>query len=208
MSMTCYRTVIARSIVAVIVLVCFCVPNASAKFKYKVGYIDLKRLVKESGMGKTALKEIEALRQEKEKEAVEKLQKIKQLQSGLNNDNVQLVEKRDKVKQLQTLNKNYKRFIADSKEEITQKDRELVSMILKNADEIIKTVAKKGGYSLIIKDPNVLGYLDPKIDITDDVLKKLNARRKDWNENQADYINLDVYISCRLHVDTAGLWSW
>ncbi len=177
--MTCYRTFIARIIVAVIVSAYFCVPDASAKSKYKVGYINLKRLVKESGMGKTALKEIEALGQEKEKEAVEKLRKIKQIQSEIDNDNTQLAEKRDKVKQLQNFNKNYKRFIADSKEEITQKDRELVALILKNADEIIKAVAKKGGYSLIIKDSNVLGYLDPKVDITDDVLKKLNARRKD-----------------------------
>jgi len=176
-----YRAVMAQIVVAVIVSGCFFAPDASAKVKYKVGYIDFKRLVKESDMGKAARKEIGALGQEKEKAAVEKLQKIKQLQSELNKDDALLTEnkKRDKLQQLQNLNKYYKRFISDSKEEITQKDRDLVALILKNADEFIKAVAKKGGYTLIIKDPNVLGYLDPKVDITDDVLKRLNARRKD-----------------------------
>ena len=176
-----YRSLMARIVVAVIVAGCFCATDASAKAKCKVGYINLARLVKESGMGEDARKKIEILSREKEKAAIEKLQKIKQLKSELEKDNALLTEnkKRDKLQQLQNLSKNYKRFIADSKEEITQRDRELVALIFKNADEIIKSVAKKGKYTLIIKDPNVLGYLDPKVDITDDVLKRLNARRKD-----------------------------
>ena len=177
-----YRAIMAHIVVAVIVVSgCFCAQDASAKAGYKVGYIDLKRLVKESGMGKAAREEIEVLTQEKEKAAIEKLQKIQQIKSELDKENALLAEnkKREKLQQLQNLNKYYKRFISDSKEEITQKDRELVALILKNATEFIKAIAKKGGYTLIIKDPNVLGYLDPKVDITDDVLKRLNARRKD-----------------------------
>ena len=175
-----YRRAMTQILVAVIVSGYFCA-TCAAKAGYKVGYIDLKRLVKESGMGKAARKEIEVLTQEKEKAAIEKLQKIQQIKSELDKENALLAEnkKREKLQQLQNLNKNYKRFISDSKEEITQKDRELVALILKNATESIKAIAKKGGYTLIIKDPNVLGYLDPKVDITDDVLKRLNARRKD-----------------------------
>ena len=58
-----HRAVMAQIIVAVILVGCSCTSDASAK----VGYIDLKRLVKESNVGKAARKEIEALRQEKEK---------------------------------------------------------------------------------------------------------------------------------------------
>ena len=168
-----HRAVMAQIIVAVILVGCSCTSDASAK----VGYIDLKRLVKESNMGKVARKEIEALRQEKEKAVFEKLQKIKQLKSELNEENASLTEnkKRDKLKQLQNLNKDYQRFIADSKEEIACEDRNLVASILKKAERIIKKIAKKGRYTLILKDSRVIGYLDPQIDITDDVLKRLNA---------------------------------
>jgi outer membrane protein len=155
---------------------CSCTSDAWAK----VGYIDLKRLVTESKLGKEARKQIQALSQEKEKAAFEKLQKIKQLKSELEEQNTSLTDtkKRDKLQQLQNLNKEYKRFITDSKEQIAQKDRDLVALILKHAEPIIQTISKKEGYTLIIKDPKVLGYLDPKIDITDDVLKKLDAQTK------------------------------
>ena len=169
------RLFMAEVIFAVIIMGCFCPLNAADK----VGYIDLNRLVKESGMGETARQEIEDLRQKKEKMALEKLQAIKQLKSDLNEKSDLLTEdKKNKFHQLQSLNKDYKRFIDDSKEELTQKDRDLVTTILKNAEEIIKSVAKKDRYTLIIKDPNVLGYMDPKVDITEDVLRKLNAQVK------------------------------
>jgi outer membrane protein len=171
-----HRTVMAQILVAALLVGCSCTSDASAK----VGYIDLKRLVTESNMGREARKQIQALSQEKEKAAFEKLQKIKQLKSELEEQNTSLTEteKRDKLQQLQNHNKDYKRFIADSKEEIAQKDRDLVALILKHAEPIIKTLSKKDGYTLIIKDPNVLGYLDPEVDITDDVLKRLNAQTK------------------------------
>ena len=37
-----------------------------------------------------------------------------------------------------------------------------------------KKVAKRNGYTIILKDPNAIGYLDPAVDITDEVLKELN----------------------------------
>ncbi|MEA1946810.1 MAG: OmpH family outer membrane protein [Thermodesulfobacteriota bacterium] len=171
-----HRAVMAQIIVAALLVGCSCTSDASAK----VGYIDLKRLVRDSSMGKEARKQIQALSQEKEKAAFEKLQKIKQLKSELDEQNALLTEnkKRDKLQQLQNLNKDYKRFIADSKEEIAQKDRDLVALILKNAEQIIKTIAKKGRYTLILKDPNVLGYLDPEVDITNNVLKRMDAQMK------------------------------
>ncbi|OQW97351.1 MAG: molecular chaperone Skp, partial [Desulfobacteraceae bacterium A6] len=32
----------------------------------------------------------------------------------------------------------------------------------------------KQKYTMILKDPNSIGYLDPSVDITDDVVKDLN----------------------------------
>ncbi len=65
-------------------------------------------------------------------------------------------------------------MVADAKEEIKRQDRELVARILKKADGALKKVAKKKKYTIILKDPNAIGYLDPEVDITDAVLKELN----------------------------------
>jgi len=53
----------------------------------------------------------------------------------------------------------------------------VVAIILQKADDVLKKVAKRKKFTIILKDPNAIGYLDKKVDITDDVLKELNKRR-------------------------------
>ena len=72
--------------------------------------------------------------------------------------------------------KEYQRLVADAKEDITREDRQLVAIILEQANDILKKVAKKKKYGIILKDPNAIGYLDPDVDITDLVLKELNKK--------------------------------
>ena len=85
-------------------------------------------------------------------------------------------EKQDKVETLKKLYKDYQRMVADAKEDISREDRELVALILKKADSVLKKIAKKKKFSIILKDPNAVGYLDPDVDITDLVLKELNRK--------------------------------
>ena len=145
----------------------------------KVGYINLQRLVNESKMGKAAREDIRKLRKDREAMVSNKLWEINNLKELLNKQGAKMDpnEKRDKIEALQKAYKEYQRMVADAKEEILREDRELVSIILKKADGILKKVAKKKKYSIILKDPKAIGYLDPSVDITDDVLKELDRRR-------------------------------
>nr|WP_320191741.1 OmpH family outer membrane protein [uncultured Desulfobacter sp.] len=142
----------------------------------KVGYINLDRLVKESNMGKAAMENINRLRKEKQAMINQKLQTINEIKINLESeaDLLKDQEKKDRVEELNTLIKEYKRIVADAKEEIAKEDRELVAQILKKADGALKKVAKKNKFTMILKDPNAIGYLDKSVDITEDVLKELN----------------------------------
>lgn len=142
----------------------------------KVGYIDLGRLVKESKMGQDAMSEIEVLRQEKNILISDRLKKINAVKIDLesNGEILKDVDRKDRIDELNSMIKEYKRMVADAKEEIAKQDRELVAGILHKADDVLKKVAKKKKFSMIIKDSNVVGFLDPSVDITDDVLKELN----------------------------------
>ncbi|MCP3951033.1 MAG: OmpH family outer membrane protein [Desulfobacterales bacterium] len=144
----------------------------------KVGYINLQRLVNESKMGKSAREDILKLRREKEKAVVAKQNRINHLRKDLNVNaaKMPLIEKQDKVEALKGLYKEYQRMVADAKEDISREDRELVTLILKKADGVLKKIAKKKKFSIILKDPNAIGYLDPDVDITDLVLKELNKK--------------------------------
>lgn len=165
----------AGFVLAVLVICCFSSANVLAASD-KVGYINLDRLVKESNMGKVAVENIERLKKEKQAMISRKLKTINEVKLDLENRNDLLKdeERKERVDELNTLIKEYKRMVADAKEEIAKEDRELVAEILKTADGALKKVAKKKKFTIILKDPNAIGYLDESVDITTDVLKELN----------------------------------
>ena len=144
----------------------------------RVGYINLQRLVNESEMGQAAKQEILKLRKEREQAVTVKLQEINRLKEIINDKDSKLsaTERREKLEAFQKAYKEYQRLVADAKEDIAREDRELVSIILDKADGVLKKVAKKQKYAIILKDPNAVGYLDPEVDVTDEVLKELNKK--------------------------------
>jgi len=144
----------------------------------KVGFINLQRLVNESKMGKAARADIRKMRKQREEIVSNKLWEVNNLKSLLTEKGAGMdpVEKRNKIEALRRVYKEYQRLLADAKEDILREDRELVAIILKKADGVLKRVAKKRKYTIILKDPKAIGYLDPSVDITDEVLKGLNKK--------------------------------
>jgi outer membrane protein len=142
----------------------------------KVGFINLQRLVNESKMGEAAKKDIEKLRKQREITVNNKLAEVNKLKDLLEKSGrgMSATEKKDVSDSLQKSFKEYQRLLADAKEDIIRQDKQLVAMILEKADGILKAIAKKQKYTIILKDPNAIGYLDPSVDITDEVVKELN----------------------------------
>jgi outer membrane protein len=159
-------------------LLAFCFGN-TAVAEGKVGYINLQRLVNESNMGKAAKQEIVKLRKAKEKAAVNKLNEVNRLKKEVETKGAKMAlnKKQEVIESLQKAYKEYQRLLADAREDITREDRQLVAIILKKADGVLKAVAKRKKYTIILKDPKAVGYLDPKVDITNAVLKALNKKK-------------------------------
>lgn len=171
-----------KSVLAVVCCIVFGLvlcPAAYAAEKSKVGYINLQRLVNESKMGKAAKDDIKKLRKEKEAVLNFKLKEINTLKDLITKKGDTMVprEKRDKREALKRAYNDYQRLLADAKQDILKEDREVVAIILKKADDVLKKVAKKKKFTIILKDPNAIGYLNPDVDITDAVLKALNKKK-------------------------------
>jgi outer membrane protein len=163
-------------IVCILMGLIWCIPSYATD---KVGYVNLQRLINESKMGKAAREDIQKLRKQKEAALASKLKEINTLRDEMNEKENQMDprEKRDKRAVLKRAYEDYQRLVNDAKEDILKEDREIVSIILKKADGVLKKVAKKKKFAIILKDPNAIGYLDPSVDITDDVLKVLNQKK-------------------------------
>ena len=142
----------------------------------KVGFINLQRLVNESKMGEAAKKDIEKLRKQREITVNSKLAEVNKLKDILEKSGEGMApkEKKNVSEALQTVYKEYQRLLADAREEIALEDRELVAVILEKGDAVLKAVAKRQKYTIILNDPKIIGYIDPSVDITDDVVKELN----------------------------------
>jgi len=167
--------------ICVMIFACISIIACTTTYAWdKVGYINLQRLVNESNMGKKAKSNIERMRKEKQAEIDRQLKEIQELKALVekNGDLMGENNKSEKVEKLQRLYKNYKRMVADAKEELATEDSKLVSTILEKADGVLKKVAKKEKYSIILKDPDAIGYLDPKVDITDAVIRAFNKQLK------------------------------
>ncbi len=164
------------ALVGMVILASVACTTSSAEGK--VGYINLQRLVNESKMGQAARSDMQKMRQEKEALVAAKLREVNELRNLINQkgDKMSPQEKRDKLLELQQANKEYQRLVADVKEDILREDRQLVGIILQKADPVLKKVAKKLNYTIIIKDATAIGYLDPSVDITDEVIKELNKK--------------------------------
>jgi outer membrane protein len=149
---------------------------AAAAAADKVGYINLQRLVSESMIGQEAREDIQNMRKAKEEDLKQRLESLNQMKDELNRnwDELDPRDRRDHRAELKRAYEDYQKLVNDAKEDILREDREVVAIILQKADGVLKQVARKNGYSIILKDPNAIGYLDPEVDITDDVLKELN----------------------------------
>ena len=152
------------------------VSAAAAAAADKVGYINLQRLVSESKIGQEAREDIQKMRKAKEEDLKKRLESLNQMKDELNRnwDELDPRDRRDRRAALKRAYEDYQKIVNDAKEDILREDREVVAIILQKADGVLKTVAKKNGYTIILKDPNAIGYLDPEVDITDDVIKALN----------------------------------
>jgi outer membrane protein len=154
----------------------FLMTAAAASAADKVGYINLQRLVSESKTGKEAREDIQKMRKAKEDELTRRLESLNKMKDELNEnwEKLDARTQRDRRAELKRAYEDYQKMLNDAKEDILREDRELVSIILQRADGVLKKVAKRNGYTIILKDPNAIGYLDPAVDITDEVLKELN----------------------------------
>jgi outer membrane protein len=146
----------------------------------KVGFINLQRLVSESKMGQKAKGNYETLRKNKEAQVAKKAEEVNALKKLISTtgDKMSQKERADKLDELEKANKELQRLVADARQDIRKQDRELVASILAQADSVLKDVAKKNKFGIILKDANAIGFLDPSVDITDKVIKELNDKAK------------------------------
>jgi outer membrane protein len=146
----------------------------------KLGYIDMQRALNASEAGKEAKEQLATRVKKYQEEINTKQESIKKLKDELEKQGMLLSEsaRAAKEKDYQQRLKEFQRFTKDAQDELQGKDEEFTRKILEGMEKIIQEFGRKNGYTFIFVKNEGMLFVDDKVDVTEEVLKILNASRK------------------------------
>ena len=143
----------------------------------KIGVVDLQRVMETSDAGKSAQAQIKQQKDTMETDLKDKGAEIEQIRQRLEREAMVMSkesreekerEARIKLNDFKILQKRYRN-------ELQQLEQRLVAQLRDDTIALVDEIGKKEGYLLIISRVGVL-YSPNSIDITDQLIKRLNER--------------------------------
>ena len=165
----------------IILIVClfslFWLGSVNAADVAKIGVANLQRVLETSNQGKSAQEEIKKQKDQMEVELKQKGGEIEELRKQLERESmVMSKEKREeKEREIRIKINDFKSLEKRYRAQLQNLEKKLVNALLKEVSSLVGEIGKKEGYLLIINNTGVL-YSPNSIDITDQLIKQLNAR--------------------------------
>jgi outer membrane protein len=145
--------------------------------EFRVGFVNTDRIFKEAATAKAAQSKLEQEFSKREKDLVDLGASIKAVADKLERDAPTLAESQRNTRQRQLVDQDreFQRKRREFQEDLNARKNEELQIVLERANKVVKQVAESEKYDLILQDAV---YINPKYDITDKVLKALNAGAK------------------------------
>ena len=143
----------------------------------KIGFIDPERINRESAPAERASKQLEKEFSPRAQELQRREGQIKSLQGQLERDAMTLSEsdRRAREQELTRLSVEFQRMQREYREDLNLRRNQELTALLERANRIIRQIAEAEKFDLILQEAV---YRNPRIDITDRVLKALAADSK------------------------------
>jgi outer membrane protein len=165
----------------IILVVCFFsllwLGSVNAADVAKIGVANLQRVLEASNQGKSAQEEIKKQKVKMEQELTQKGGEIEELRKQLERESmVMSKEKREeKEREIRIKINDFKSLDKSYRTQLKNLEKKLVNSLLKEVSTLVMEIGKKEGYLLIINNTGVM-YSPGSINITDQLIKELNAR--------------------------------
>jgi outer membrane protein len=143
----------------------------------KIGVIDLQKVLEISTAGKSIQAALKKQKEKMESDLKLKGTEIEKISKRLERESMVMSkemrqekerEQRIKINDFKSLQKKYR-------SDLQKLEVELMNQLQKDVKELVDSIGKKKGYLLIVNKYTVL-YSPSSIDITDDLIKRLNAK--------------------------------
>jgi outer membrane protein len=148
---------------------------ASAQ-EFKIGFVNTDKIFKEANTAKTAQTKLEQEFAKREKDLIALGETLKTGSDKLERDAPTLSEaqRNSRQKALLEQDRDFQRKRREFQEDLNSRKNEELQTVLERANRVVKQVAEAEKYDLVLQEAV---YINPKHDITDKVIKALNAQR-------------------------------
>ena len=147
--------------------------SASAQ-ELKIGIVNLDRIFREANSAKSAQTKLEQEFGKREKELNDVAIQLKTMSDKYEREAPTLSEtqRTTRQKQLVDQDRDFQRKRREFQEDLNARKNEELQQVIERANRVVKALAEAEKYDLIVQEAV---YVNPKHDITDKVLKSLNA---------------------------------
>ncbi len=168
-------TLSRHSLLGFLLAACFTVPLVQAQAQdFRIGFVNTDRIFKEASTAKAAQVKLEQEFSKREKDLQELGATLKTSADKLEREAPTLSDSQRvaRQKQLVDLDRDFQRKRREFQEDLNARKNEELQQVLERANKVVKTVAEAEKYDLVLQEAV---YVNPKHDITDKVIKALNA---------------------------------
>lgn len=149
--------------------------------KPAIAYVDVRKVLLESKIGKKNKAEFEKMIKEKESALNKEEEKLKAMQEAFQKDQLMMTDDQKKAKQkaFQEKADAYQKMVKDAKQEVGKKDNEYAAKSLTEIRGIIADLAREMKLSLVLEaSESGLLYAEEGMDLTPKVIEKYDAKAK------------------------------
>jgi outer membrane protein len=140
----------------------------------KFGFVNTERILRDAIPAQRAQKKIEAEFQKRDQELARVADQLKRMQDDIEKNSVTMTEsqRRTKEREFGELNRDFQRKQREFREDLNQRRNEELAQVVEAANRVIRQIAEQEKYDIIFQDAV---FASPRIDITDKVIKALEA---------------------------------
>ena len=150
------------------------VPVHAQAEEFKAGFINTDRIFREASTAKAAQTRLEQEFSRRDKELIDQGNNLKTASEKFEREAPTMAESQRTIRQRQLVDqdRDFQRKRREFQEDLSARKNEELAAVLERANKVVKQLAEQEKYDVIL-DQAV--YINPKHDITDKVIKALNA---------------------------------
>ncbi|QRQ85873.1 OmpH family outer membrane protein [Cupriavidus oxalaticus] len=170
-------TPLFKSLIAGLAATAMCVTAPAQAQPARIAAVNSERILRDSQPAKRARNKLVQEFAERDRDLQQMARKISALAAQLDQDAAALgdAERQRRQREVAELDREFQHKQQAFREDLQRRRNQELALLVERANRVIRQLAEQHRYDLVVQEAV---YVNPRIDITDDVIKALNASSK------------------------------